>query len=246
MWREMLNEDCNGSAQQWSRLTDDHFRQMLRRGFKRETIEAAGLWSAIPEQATELLGFNPHSAGVVFSYRNPFTGEIVLPRFRPNIPPIIGNKAAKYLSPKGATNRLYFPPDCAEQLKDTSIPIGFTEGEFKVLWAYQAGLFYVGSIGVWGWRGKHERGETGPIPDLDLIAWQDRIVTLAFDSDAATNEKVREALQALALELYRRGARVVYNIDLPPDINGDKNGLDDFLYLNGVDEFLNLDAREIR
>lgn len=241
----MPDATANGSAEHWLHLTDEHVRQMLRRGFKQKTIEEAKLYSGLPEQATELLGFNPHSAGVIIPFFHPFTGELVLYRFRPDRPPIIGNKPAKYLSPKGAGNRLYFPPNCAAFLSDTSVPIGLTEGEFKVLWAYQAGLFYVGSIGVWGWRGPNDRGGKGPIPDLDLVNWQDRIVTLAFDSDSATNEKVKAALDVLALEIYRRGARVVYNIELPPDVNGDKNGLDDFLHLNGVDEFLNLDAQEI-
>src|SRR5262245_42084657 len=103
----MLDADCNGSAEHWSRLTDDHVRQMLRRGVKQKKIEAAKLYSALPEQATELLGFNPHSGGVIFSFFHLVTGELVLHRFRPDRPPIIGNKPAKYLSPKGAINRLY-------------------------------------------------------------------------------------------------------------------------------------------
>jgi hypothetical protein len=137
-----------------SRLIDDHQRQMERRGLKLETVEAARLWSASAHQVAELLGFNPKSGGIVIPYFHPLTGQVVLNRVRPDRPPIINGKAAKYLSPRGAGNHLYFPPDAKEWIGDPSVSIGFTEGEFKTLWAYQVGMRYVGLIGVWGSRGK--------------------------------------------------------------------------------------------
>jgi RecA-family ATPase len=102
----------------------------------------------------------------------------------------------------------------------------------------------VGLIGVYGWRGKNARGEVGPIPDLDLINFHDRIITIVFDSDVATNEKVKEARAALARELYRRGARIVYKIDLPT-LDGEKVGIDDFLKDQGIEAFADLDIEEI-
>ena len=86
---------------------------------------------------------------------------------------------------------------------------------------------------------------TEPIADLNLLAWQGRSVTECFDSDSETNPKVQEALNALAIEAYRRGARNVFNIPLPSGENGDKNGMDDFMHTNGVEAFLDLDAEEI-
>lgn len=86
---------------------------------------------------------------------------------------------------------------------------------------------------------------TSPIADLDLIAWRDRSFTQCFDSDSETNPKVKEALHALAVEAYRRGARNVFNIPLPSGENGETNKIDDFLYANGVEAFLDLDMREI-
>ena len=86
---------------------------------------------------------------------------------------------------------------------------------------------------------------TEPIADLNLIEWWDRSITLYFDSDSETNAKVREALNALSDEVYRRGARSVYRIDLPTGETGDKNGMDDFLQANGIEAFLDLDAEEI-
>ena len=136
-------------------LSDDHQQQMVRRGITLETAEAAGLWSATAEQVAEILGFNPKSGGLVIPYFDPLTGQVVLNRVRPDRPPVINGKAAKYLSPKGVGNRLYFPPGAREWIRDPSVPIGITEGEFKALWAYQVGLRYIGLIGVWGWRGKN-------------------------------------------------------------------------------------------
>jgi RecA-family ATPase len=229
-----------------ARLSDDHMKQILRRGLTSNTATVGALWSGLSHQVEELLGFNAHSGGIVLPYRHPLTGEIVLNRVRPDRPPIIGGKGAKYLSPKGAENRLYFPPDSAAWLCDPEVPLIFTEGEFKVLLASQYGLCAIGSVGVWGWRGgKNAFGKTGPIPDLDLIDWRDRVVTIVFDSDAATNEKVRAARDALAQELYRRGARLVYAINLPDDGSGEKVGLDDFLHVNGLEAFFDLDAEEI-
>ena len=145
----------NNSAHH-SRLIDDHQRQMERRGITLETAKAAGLWSATADQVADILGFNPKSGGLVIPYFHPLTGQVVLNRVRPDRPPIINSKPAKYLSPRGARNHLYFPPDAKDWIHDPTVAIGITEGEFKTLWAYQAGLHYVGLIGVWGWRGKND------------------------------------------------------------------------------------------
>lgn len=240
-----VNEN-HAQATHGVRLSDDHQRQMTRRRITLETAEAAGLWSATADQVANILGFNPKSGGLVIPYFHPLTGQVVLNRVRPDRPPIIGGKPAKYLSPKGAGNHFYFPPNAREWTGDPSVPVGFTEGEFKVLWAYQAGLPYVGLVGVWGFRGKDEQGQPGPIRDFDLVKLHDRIVTLCPDSDVATNEKVQGAFSALALEIHKRGARAVYQVTLPPDHIGEKNGLDDFLHTEGVDAFLDLDGEEIR
>jgi hypothetical protein len=250
-WRGYANgtdgteSDNRNHSTEGSRLTDDHQRQMARRGIKLETAEAAGLWSATAEQVADILGFNPKSGGIVFPYFHPLTGHVMLNRVRPDNPPVINGKAAKYLSPKGAANHFYFPPDASAWIGDSSVPIGLTEGEFKVLWAHQVGMRYVGTIGVSGYRGKDDHGVSGPIADFDFIAWRDRIGTLCPDSDVTTNEHVRTAFSGLAIEIHRRGARFVYRVTLPPDATGDKNGLDDFLHINGVEAFLDLDAEEI-
>jgi hypothetical protein len=56
------------------------------RGLIDTIINAAGLWSASAEQVAELLGFNPHSGGLVIPYFHPLTGQVVLNRVRPDAP----------------------------------------------------------------------------------------------------------------------------------------------------------------
>ena|SRR5688572_17204869 len=137
-----------------SLLSASHLAALRKRGLTDATIQEAGLWSANEQQVAEILHFDPGTEGIVIPYYHPITGEVVMNRIRPDRLPVIGGKAAKYLSPRGAGNRLYFPPGAREWIIDPSIPIGLTEGEFKVLWTYQVGLRYIGLIGVWGWRGK--------------------------------------------------------------------------------------------
>jgi len=58
------------------------------------------------------------------------------------------------------------------------------------------------------------------------------------------NIKVQRARQALAKEIYRRNATVVYAVN-PPGLTGTKVGPDDFLLAHGLDAFLDLDAFEL-
>jgi putative DNA primase/helicase len=115
---------------------------------------------------------------------------------------------AKYLQGKGAPNRLYFLPGVDLQ---ANTPIWITEGEKKALKMTQEGFPCIGLGGVWSWRsgGKgYQRGYGRTLPDLDLVNWLDRKVTIVFDSDAWINMNVTQAEMALAKELQSRGARV--------------------------------------
>jgi hypothetical protein len=232
-------------SQNGTRLSLLHIEALQKRGLTNATIDAAGFSSLSADQVLEVLKFNPNrSAGLGMPFCHPQTGETRLIRVRPDIAPIIDGKTAKYLSPKGAGNLLYFPPERADRLKDPAEPLYLTEGEFKTLAAWQAGLLAVGLVGVWGWRSRGLNSHSQPISDLDLIAWRERPVVIVFDSDAAINPDVQRARQALAREGYRRGARIVYTINLPaPD--GVKVGWDDYLLVHGLDAFSALDLEEI-
>ncbi len=226
-------------------LTAPHRKHLQDRGLSDQTIAAARLFSVSPAEAGDTLGRTIGCPGIALPYQDPFNKTVSLTRVRPDTPPTIKGKPAKYLSPRGAGNAVYYPPECESWINDPSVVIGITEGEFKTLWAYQAGVNLVGLSGVTCWRGKDSQtGKSGPITDLDLIPWQDRLVSICFDSDTATNPNVLAARDGLAKELYSRGARVVFSINLP-ELKGAKCGLDDYLDAYDVEAFRALDVEEL-
>jgi len=168
---------------------------------------------------------------------------------------------AKYLSPVGARNMLYFPPDCLNKLlQDVSIGIVITEGEKKALALYRASrhnlsdaaekprFIPIGLGGVWNFRGvvgkTNDDGTRkdikGLIPDFQLVEWQNRKVTILFDANVSTNKNVFFARLNLAKELTELGA-IVFFADCP-DMEG-CNGIDDVLGKieseQGTDEAVN-------
>ena len=93
---------------------------------------------------------------------------------------------------------------------------------------------FIPGVGL-GQRGRRRMEGVGPFKlnaDLAAIAWTARCVFLAFDSDLATNAGVAAALENLAKVLREVGAEVLV-VRLPPEPNGAKNGIDDFLVRHG-------------
>jgi hypothetical protein len=209
-------------------------------GLTDETIVAAQLFSATAAEVLDILGFNPtQSPGLAFPY--PGTSkdrERPFIRIKPDIPPTIQGKKAKYLSPKGSTNRLYIPPSAKAAVDDVSIPLYLTEGEKKALKGSQEGLACVALAGVWCWKCRSTEYTSEPISDFETIRWAGRIAYIVFDSDAIQKQGVRHAERALANELMSRGATV--RIIRLPTFGTDKMGLDDFLVHHTVQELLQL------
>jgi len=232
-----------GNRTQNSRLSHEHRELLHARNLTDKTIELAGLWSGSPEDVRHVLGFNPNNtSGLIIPFFDPQTSKIRYHRVRCDTPPVIGGKPARYLSQKGAGNFLYFPPELnyAAQLRDTDGILYWTESEFKTLVGWQDGLLIVGSIGVWGWKGKGLDGHSKPIADLDLITWLDRTLAIVFDSDVVLNVEVQRARQALGKEAYRRGVEAAYGINLPGGANGDKVGWDDYRASHSLSDFFDL------
>jgi hypothetical protein len=161
----------------------------------------------------------------------------------------------KYLGPPKSGNRLYIPPGVTlDQLADTSIPIALVEGEKKAmsLWGlawHEAGtprFIPIAMAGVWNWRGTvgkagGSRGERvdvkGPIPDLDRVAWQGRLVYIVFDTNVSSIDSVKWARMGISRELGKRAAKVDF-VNLPPDCG--VNGVDDLLAVWGPARMLEL------
>jgi uncharacterized protein (DUF2249 family) len=199
--------------------------------------------------------FGKDYTGLVFPYIDPGQTQPYEYRLRRDNPDFevkpdgTRKEQAKYLSPSGirSANLIYYVPGTlATDLQTTSIPIVITEGEKKTLSLYrffsdiQQRVLAMGFPGVWNWRGTIGKAPTadggtedvkGPIPRLDKVNWQGRIVQIAFDSNTDTNAGVFAARDALAAELTKRGA-IVYFVDLP-QIDG-VNGVDDLLAAKGA------------
>ncbi len=219
-------------------LLQHHLEDLLKSGLSDATIKDSGCRSATREEAKKILGFDPESDAMVFPYYLD-NGHTFL-RFKPDVPYRAPNweKPAKYLTPKGASNHLYIPPNLdTEALQDPSTSLLLTEGEKKALAANQEGFPCVAFAGVWCWKSRDkETRESWPIADLDRIVWKGRAAYIVYDSDTAHNWNVRLAEWKLAEHLESLDA-LVKIVRLPSGPNGEKQGLDDFLVSAGRDRF---------
>ncbi|HBE61071.1 MAG TPA: hypothetical protein DDW56_27160 [Cyanobacteria bacterium UBA11366] len=228
-----------------------------------EVMEKLGHFSASIQEAYKAVGYSLE--GLIFNYINPLTGQSYksqngspFHRIKPKWeltdefeePP-------KYLSPKESGCRPYFSPilQHAKQLfAKAKIPILITEGEKKTdkitLEAQKNGfpLLPIGIAGVSAWVDKTPRSEedkleeSRPIPELfdRNINWERRVVFIGYDSDACGKKEVRYEMLKLAKFLEETYHSDTYLIRLPSEMDGSKNGVDDFLTRYGWEAFLGL------
>ncbi len=160
-------------------------------------------------------------------------------QYRPDSPRILKGKITKYENPKGQRNGLDVPPGVAPMLADPTKPLMITEGIRKADAGACAGLCIVGLTGVWNWLCTNEFGGKTALPEFRDIAFNDRDVVVAFDSDMARNMDVAHAARELGAYCATRGANIAY-LHLP-DTGDEKTGLDDWLAKqHTVDEFWQL------
>ena len=141
----------------------------------------------------------------------------------------------KYRTISGAGNRPYFSPflrtfDLKRCILGTTDLI-ITEGEKKTDSLVFNGFPTIGLAGVWSWTDKRV-GKYEMLPELEAINWSDRNVFIMFDSDVLTKDSVKKALKALCDVLTEKKAKVRV-VTLPCDLDGTKNGADDFLVKYG-------------
>lgn len=159
-------------------------------------------------------------------------------RYLEELPGFAGQveKPQRYSQPADTINEVYYPPilkkSWHEVAADPKVSVYITEGELKAACACAHGLPTLGLGGVDVWRAK-KRG-IDILPSLEEFEWKGRVVTIVYDSDAATNPNVVRAQRVLARELLGRGA-LPSIAALPPTTDGKKQGLDDYLVANGVE-----------
>lgn len=193
-------------------LNEKHLADLKSSGLNDNTIVQSGIYSATDEEVKRILKFDG-GTGMVIPYPNTEdeNGNFYC-RVKPDNPPTINGKPAKYLSPKGSGVRLYIPLTLEISiLQDSTISLVITEGEKKTLKAIQEKIYTVGLSGVWCFRQNKEI-----IPDLKRILWKGRGAYICFDSDAIRNESILHAEWELAKWLESQGA-VVKTVRLPDE-----------------------------
>lgn len=161
-------------------------------------------------------------------------GGKVLHHIRPDFPRANAKgKLAKYEFTAGCHMDIDVPPLARSKIGDPNVPLWITEGSKKADSAVSIGLCCVSVIGVWNWRGTNAAGGKTVLAAWESVALNERLVYLAFDSDAMYKKEVYQALIRFKEFLKSRGARVriVYLPDAP---NGAKTGLDDFFARGGT------------
>jgi len=168
----------------------------------------------------------------------------------------------KYLSPPKSGSRPYFSPlqpHWQTIAKRTNIDLDFTEGEKKADCLNAHGFPTIGLSGVNCNRDSRLRDEEifttdgsawdvyAPpepvsrfLPELNEdINYRYRSVGIVFDSDIVVKRLVQRALDTLANDLKTLRADP-FPIILPNELDGSKNGVDDFIFRHGVEAYREL------
>jgi hypothetical protein len=137
-------------------------------------------------------------------------------------------KTRKYEFPGKQPKRLDVPRTCLAELGNPDVPLWITEGARKADAAASRGMCAVSIAGVWAFRSGNPDGGKTELPDFEKVAFNGRVVYVAFDSDVMTKAPVRQAIVRLAGLIERRGG-FVHIVVLPSGPRGEKQGLDDLI-----------------
>ena len=133
--------------------------------------------------------------------RDPVSGSVRFYRYKNLKQPF----EIKYYQQKGVPLVPFYPfLDFArwqEVMKDSSMPIIFTEGEKKASCLASLGKAAISIPGVWGWCSEDFK------KDLSSFVLKNRGVFLLFDDDIKTKPSVRKALDEFSIFLHRAGAK---------------------------------------
>lgn len=235
-------------------LKEEHLADLRCSGLSPEQAAIAGHFSVDQGRAKELLGYS--LPGLVFQYCN-IDGKPLLRtdgkpfyRIKPDWGAEKTDDSPKYLSPKKQGCRPYFSSlysgNWQKTASSTRVDIWETEGEKKGDCGCANSLAVIAFSGVDGWVDRCNRStgkelpESRALPELDCIDWRNRRVNQCYDSDIIEKTPVQLALAKRAKCLKQLGAHP-YLILLPNEVDGSKNGLDDFVVRHGIEALRVLD-----
>ena len=226
-----LSKPDNGQASYKPGMLPVHLEDLRNSGLSDAQIEACRFYSVVKaDDVAKILNWDKPAKRIgpclAIPYFDADGKQLDYVRLKPSNPRVNkeDGKPVKYESPKGMSNRAYFPPGMRAALKDPTAPLLVTEGEKKAAKADQEGFLCIGFVGVHGFqkkRAKNKDGKaTGPrelIPDLAAIPWQGRLVFIVYDSDLADNVRWAEYQLAEVLTAAApRSALSVFRL-APPD-----------------------------
>ena len=158
-------QEANGKAAALNdRLLPQHLADLRKSGLSDEQIERCGfhsLQNAVSVQ--KALRWRHYHGELGDCLAIPFCDAdgkgLDYCRLKPDRPRRAkkDGKPIKYESPKGVSNRAYFPPNTLAALQNPSIPLLITEGEKKSAKADQEGFACIGLVGVYGWQKKRSK-----------------------------------------------------------------------------------------
>jgi len=223
-------------------LLQSHFEQLAKEsGLSLEVIKERGYRSLLGNKELKELGFTPaqqRAPGLLVPLWGVDAKEAGC-QFKPDNPRCDQKgRVIKYETPRGASNRIDCPPRCQKLLGDPNTPLWITEGSKKADALATNDACAVSLSGVWGFKGKNDKGGITLLADWDHITLKGRQIYLAFDSDIVTKKSVAMALVRLAEHLQRKGAKA--SIVYLPQEGSKKTGIDDYLLNHSLKEAMEL------
>lgn len=142
------------------------------------------------------------------------------------------NGTPKYLSAKGAGCRPYFSPLLQKDQVKPGQKYRIVEGEKKADSLCSNGRPAIALAGVDAWQ--DSRNGTGELlPELLDLKFNGSTIYIVYDSDVAVKEQVFHAIKGLTCCLTEEKAKVLVVL-LPCELDGTKNGVDDFIARHGI------------
>ena len=216
-------------------LTDE----LLQSGLPKAVHNKLGYRTVTQDEAFELVGyrFSGWVVPMLGPDGEPYTTKDGKPFYR--LKPAEGQLKAKdgetpprYLSAADNGCRPYLSPLLPPKTLEPGHSKDITEGEKKADCATHHGFATIAFSGVDAWRDRRT-GASRPLPELDDLGFDRSTVRIAFDSDVVQKSEVRMAMAALSVHLADKYSARPLITFIPPELDGGKNGVDDFISRHG-------------
>ena len=185
-------------------LEPHHLTHLTRSAIAADVIAERGYYTLAPgdiTSAAELLGVKPatikpamHQGALVIPLHRLGEDAPYAHVLRPDSPTLDSKgRPRKYLYPAGLANIFDALPRHRDALGDPARPLWLTEGAKKadaLTTAFGDQIAAVNLNGVHGWRATNANGGKVASPDLQYIAFNDRVVIICPDGDYKTNPHV--------------------------------------------------------